>query len=59
MNLERVYERNVGINAAVYRDYNDMLQKEDIDVINIMTPSGMHAEHALDIMNRYKKTRSY
>jgi predicted dehydrogenase len=55
LNLERAHERNKGIDAAVYRDYNEMLRKEDIDVVNIMTPSGMHAEHALDIMNKYKR----
>lgn len=55
LNLERAKERNVGVNVPVYRDYNEMLQKQDIDVVSIMTPSGMHAEHGLDIMNKYKK----
>jgi len=38
-----------------YTNYHDMLYKEDINVVNIITPSGMHAEHAIDIMNTYKK----
>jgi UDP-N-acetyl-2-amino-2-deoxyglucuronate dehydrogenase len=55
LNLERARERNAGVNVAVYRDYNEMLEKEDIDVVSIMTPSGMHAEHAVDVMDNYKK----
>lgn len=55
LNLERACERNNGINVAIYRDYHEMLVKEDIDVVNIMTPSGMHAEHVMDIIKRYKK----
>jgi predicted dehydrogenase len=42
-------------NIKSYTNYHLMLQKEDINVVNIITPSGMHAEHSLDIMNRYKK----
>lgn len=38
-----------------YVNYNRMLCAENIDVVNIITPSGMHAEHAIDIMDNYKK----
>ncbi len=55
LNLERAKERNVAAKAKIYRDYNEMLRKETIDVVSIMTPSGMHAEHAMDIINKYKK----
>jgi len=55
LNLERAQERNEGVDVKLYKDYNDMLQREDIDVVCIMTPSGMHAEHAMDIINRYVK----
>lgn len=55
LNLDKAKERNAGINAKIYRNYNDMLQREDIDVVCIMTPSGMHAEHAIDIITKYKK----
>lgn len=38
-----------------YNDFHEMLKNESsIDVVNIMTPSGMHAEHALEIFP-YKK----
>jgi len=32
-----------------------MLTKEDIDVVCIMTPSGMHVEHGLDVIENYGK----
>ena len=55
LNLERAKERNEGINVEIYRDYNEMLQKGNVDVVCLMTPSGMHAEHCIDIMTKYKK----
>lgn len=55
LNIERAHERNKKANAPVYQDYNKMLQKENIDIVNIMTPSGMHVEHSLDIINKYNK----
>ena len=38
-----------------YTSYDDMLIKEEIDVVNILTPSGHHAECAIDIIKKYKK----
>lgn len=55
LKLELAKERVNGLGVNVYRDYNEMLKKEAIDVVNIMTPSGMHAEHAMDIIRRYRK----
>lgn len=37
-----------------YTDYHQMLQKEDIDVIVILTPSGLHAKHTIEL-SPYKK----
>ncbi|GGE16402.1 oxidoreductase [Marinithermofilum abyssi] len=31
-----------------YRDYRDMLKREEVDIVNICTPSGLHAEMAID-----------
>jgi len=31
-----------------YIDYHQMLQREDIDVVHVLTPSGMHADVAID-----------
>jgi len=55
LNINKAKERNERAGVKTYQDYNDMLLKEDIDVVNIMTPSGMHAEHAIDIIKKYRK----
>jgi UDP-N-acetyl-2-amino-2-deoxyglucuronate dehydrogenase len=42
--------------AKAYDNYHKMLiENPDINVVAIVTPSGMHYEHALDIISRYKK----
>jgi predicted dehydrogenase len=38
-----------------YTSYDEMLQTEDIDVVNILTPSGLHSKHVIDIVKKYKK----
>lgn len=39
-----------------YTNYHAMMAAHpEADIVTIMTPSGMHAEHAADIMNRYRK----
>ena len=40
--------------AKAYLDYRRMLEREDIDVVNICTPSGMHAQLAIDAMQAGK-----
>ncbi len=55
LDLGRAQERNQQANVKIYRDYREMLQKESIDVVCIMTPSGMHVEHAIDIIEKFKK----
>ena len=30
--------------AQVFTDYHDLLRREDIDVVSVLTPSGLHAE---------------
>lgn len=42
--------------AKAYENYHHMLvENPEIDVVAIVTPSGMHYEHALEIIGRYKK----
>ena len=41
-------------NVPYYKNYKEMLKKEDIDIVSILTPSGMHYTHALEIME-FKK----
>jgi len=42
-------------NIPYYTSYDDMLKKENIDVVNILTPSGNHPEHTIDIVKKYQK----
>lgn len=55
LNLERAQERNEQAGVKIYQNYNEMLETESIDVVCIMTPSGMHPEHAIDIIQKYRK----
>lgn len=36
-------------NIPWYIDYHDMLKREEVDVVSILTPSGLHAKHVIDI----------
>jgi UDP-N-acetyl-2-amino-2-deoxyglucuronate dehydrogenase len=38
--------------AAWYTDYDDMLKRNDIDVISVCTPSGLHPEHGIKAAQR-------
>ncbi len=39
-----------------FDNYDKMLiEKNEIDLVSIVTPSGMHYEHACDIISKYKK----
>ncbi|HRR91968.1 MAG TPA: Gfo/Idh/MocA family oxidoreductase [bacterium] len=41
-------------NCDWYTDYKKMLDRPDIDVVNICTPSGLHPEMAIEAMKRGK-----
>ena len=50
--------RNIGSKYEVpfYSDYAKMLEDNtDIDVVSILTESGNHAKHTIDIVRRFKK----
>ena len=34
-----------------YLNYHEMLQKEEVDLVTLATPSGAHYEHVKDILN--------
>ena len=42
------------LNVSGYSNYKDMLENEEIDVVNILTPSGLHAKNTLEVAG-YKK----
>lgn len=37
-----------------YTNYNEMLEKEDVDIVTIATESGYHAKHTIDCLNAGK-----
>ena len=37
-----------------YQDLNEMLDKEDFDVLCVATPNGLHAEHSLKALEASK-----
>jgi len=48
------YQEEFG--AKAYDNYHTMLEENpEIEVVSIATPSGMHFEHALNIITKYKK----
>ncbi|MGF7060007.1 Gfo/Idh/MocA family protein [Brassicibacter mesophilus] len=51
----RAKEHGEKLEVPYYTDYNVMLKNEDIDVVNVLTPSGLHAKHTIDIVKKYKK----
>jgi UDP-N-acetyl-2-amino-2-deoxyglucuronate dehydrogenase len=49
-----VYREQFGVKA--YVNYHQMLSENpQVNTVAIITPSGMHYEHALDILSRYQK----
>ena len=39
-------------NINFYSSYDEMLQNEEIDIVSILTPSGLHAKQTIDIVNK-------
>ncbi len=54
-NIERAQKTGEKYGVPFYKTYDEMLQKEDIDVVNILTESGNHARHTIDIVEKYQK----
>lgn len=51
---ERAQSTGERFKVPFYEDFREMLKKEDVDVVTILTPSGMHAEHAIAV-SEFKK----
>ena len=50
----QAYSDEFGVSA--YKNYHQMLDEHpEINVVSIATPSGMHFEHAIEIITRYRK----
>jgi UDP-N-acetyl-2-amino-2-deoxyglucuronate dehydrogenase len=41
-------------NIPAYQDMDEMMQKEDVDVVSVLSESGLHAEHVVNLA-KYKK----
>lgn len=54
INLSRAKKLGDRYNIPYYESYNNMLQNEEIDIIVILTPSGLHAQHTIELA-KYKK----
>lgn len=54
IDLQKAKTVGENLNIPYYCDMHEMLQNEEIDVVSILTPSGLHAQHTLEIAN-YKK----
>ncbi len=53
---ERAEKAGKEFGVPYYTSYDEMLEKHgDIDVVNILTESGNHARHTIDIASKYKK----
>ncbi|MES2218876.1 MAG: Gfo/Idh/MocA family oxidoreductase [Pseudomonadota bacterium] len=56
MNVERARDKSTMGNVPYFLNYHDMLEQfPEIDVVIILTPSGAHFEHAMDMVNVYQK----
>ena len=56
--LEKEKAKNYGdkYNVPYYQNYHEMFEKhKEIDIVAIITPSGMHFEHSKEIITKYKK----
>ncbi len=54
--VDRARAQAAGERAGVpyYTDYHAMLDNHQVDVVSILTPSGLHPQHTIDIATRYK-----
>ncbi len=55
LNAERARALAQKHGVPAYSSYHEMLEKERVDVVSILTPSGMHPVHCLDIIETYGK----
>lgn len=56
INPERANSFAETFGIPVYENYYTMLQeKPEIDIVAVITPSGMHFEHAMDVVENFQK----
>lgn len=57
LDLKKASTYGTEFNVPTYSNFHQMLQSHpEIDIVSIITPSGMHYEHAKEVISRYKKS---
>ncbi len=51
---ERAQKFGQQFDVPFYTDMDEMMRKESVDVVSVLTPSGMHAEHVLRLAEHAK-----
>lgn len=52
---ERAQQYGEKLGVPFYTNFHDMLNNEEVDVVSILTPSGLHAQHTLEVVKTYQK----
>ncbi|WP_338598881.1 Gfo/Idh/MocA family oxidoreductase [Sulfolobus tengchongensis] len=52
INKERCEEVAYQFKIKCYTDYMDMIEKESLDAVSIVTPTGLHSKIAMDVLNK-------
>jgi predicted dehydrogenase len=56
LDINKANEYSKEFNIPAFDNYHTMFNEiEDIDIVAVITPSGMHYEHGLEILKKYKK----
>lgn len=54
INEQKAKALAASLSCEYYSDYKEMLKKEDIDLVDICTPNGMHADITVEVANAKK-----
>jgi predicted dehydrogenase len=54
IDLEKAREFGERFGVPYYQSFDEMMQNEQIDVVSVLTPSGLHAEHVIALA-KYKR----
>lgn len=54
IDIERAKRLAKAFDVPYYNDVDKMLEHEDVDVVSILTPSGLHAKHAIQVAKHKK-----
>ena len=55
INPQKAQNLSQELGVPWYLDFREMLEKEGIDVVDILTPSGTHGKIALEVMKEFNK----